>query len=825
MSIDKLGYTRFHALDVNGNPLAGGKVYTYDTGTTSDQTTYTDNTKGTPNTNPVILDSNGEADIWYENAIKIKIDDINDVQQSVIDNIPISAFKVLVTDGNPTLLDKNGNEILIGASVSSAVNEVTITNAASGNAPTITQTGGGDTGIDMEGVLSHNGVILANQVTSIAALKLIANADDNDIVTVSGYYTPGDGGGGQFYWDASSTATDNGGTVIKVTALSTGRWLRVFDDRISVRWFGAKGDGTTDDALAIDAAWAYSVSTANHFFGKLTDELTYMTVNGPVLYFPNGDYLYSGTGLLTSAGQLSVTLLGESRVATRIQIPSGIWFITGDAFMYGLSISRIHFYGGKGLFRSTLIGSNVGGINNIEDCILSNYSTCAIGHNAPDHPYWKIKDNVFLGSTSLGSIGIALSGIQNQSDITGNQFLRNKYHIKLDESAPDVNIKDNDFIRFTSGGGSPDLTDVWIVPATTTTKWNCRITGNKFGNENLSSNDFRILFADEDTTVTDFLDTHHSTSTSTGAVTGLIIKDNRMSGNSGYVRPMIYSTTLDVRGCDIEFRPDAALPTEMIEFSSTAVPDRNTNANLITLKPVGEGMNKLVPPVSTDAGTSITSDPLSYLQARDEVPQYHTAAPDDVDYVDMMPNNDITTDGGVLNATRSGITDSLGGTNAVELTLTTSTGRIHLDTTLANITSGRLAWLEFDLLKSTSNPITNLYFDLWTSAGIEYRRFVTIPTNWKRVRFPFIPRQEAVGIQLRVFPQGFSSGSAEKIKIGRINMYHAQEPVPHGRIRSGTTQTTVGAAGGATAPPATPTGYTSVMVNNVEYVVPYYAKS
>lgn len=46
------------------------------------------------------------------------------------------------------LLDNAGNEILIGAKTASAVNELTITNAATGNAPTISATGG-DTNVGM----------------------------------------------------------------------------------------------------------------------------------------------------------------------------------------------------------------------------------------------------------------------------------------------------------------------------------------------------------------------------------------------------------------------------------------------------------------------------------------------------------------------------------------------------------------------------------------------------------------------------------------------------------------------------------------------------
>lgn len=38
------------------------------------------------------------------------------------------------------------------------------------------------------------------------------------------------------------------------------------------------------------------------------------------------------------------------------------------------------------------------------------------------------------------------------------------------------------------------------------------------------------------------------------------------------------------------------------------------------------------------------------------------------------------------------------------------------------------------------------------------------------------------------------------------------------------TQTTVGAAGGATALPATPTGYVKFTLGNTVYVIPYYAQ-
>lgn len=60
-------------LDANGAPLAGGKVYTYQAGTTTPLATYTTAGGTTPNANPVILDARGEADIWYAPGVSYKV--------------------------------------------------------------------------------------------------------------------------------------------------------------------------------------------------------------------------------------------------------------------------------------------------------------------------------------------------------------------------------------------------------------------------------------------------------------------------------------------------------------------------------------------------------------------------------------------------------------------------------------------------------------------------------------------------------------------------------------------------------------------------------
>lgn len=60
---------RFRALDANGNPASGGLLYTYITGTSTPKVTYTDNTGGAQNTNPIVLDSSGYADVWLDSDV------------------------------------------------------------------------------------------------------------------------------------------------------------------------------------------------------------------------------------------------------------------------------------------------------------------------------------------------------------------------------------------------------------------------------------------------------------------------------------------------------------------------------------------------------------------------------------------------------------------------------------------------------------------------------------------------------------------------------------------------------------------------------------
>lgn len=63
--------------DSNGQPLAGGSVYMYVPGTTTPKNTWQDAGLTVLNSNPVILDAAGRAQIWGSGQYRQVVYDVN----------------------------------------------------------------------------------------------------------------------------------------------------------------------------------------------------------------------------------------------------------------------------------------------------------------------------------------------------------------------------------------------------------------------------------------------------------------------------------------------------------------------------------------------------------------------------------------------------------------------------------------------------------------------------------------------------------------------------------------------------------------------------
>src|ERR1700720_2079442 len=87
-------------------------------------------------------------------------------------------------------------------------------------------------------------------VRPFVADLLAINNSTTQAVIVRNHSAENDGGGGVFCW-MIGTATSNNGTIVVPTTPNGGFWKRSFDGPVNVRWFGARGDGATNDTAAI----------------------------------------------------------------------------------------------------------------------------------------------------------------------------------------------------------------------------------------------------------------------------------------------------------------------------------------------------------------------------------------------------------------------------------------------------------------------------------------------------------------------------------------------------------------------------------------------
>lgn len=177
--------------DGAGKPLVGGKLYTYDAGTSTPRPTYADAAGTIANTNPVVLDARGEATVFWQGAYKAVLKDASGVTVWTVDGVtdPISGYDD-------------------GAAIAALDNSKPMANYTALRAYTGRATGVRITQYGLAGFFQRD--------------------------------------------DADSTSVDNGGTII--VDASGRRWKRVIDASANVKWFGAKGDAVTDDTVAIQAA-------------------------------------------------------------------------------------------------------------------------------------------------------------------------------------------------------------------------------------------------------------------------------------------------------------------------------------------------------------------------------------------------------------------------------------------------------------------------------------------------------------------------------------------------------------------------------------------
>jgi hypothetical protein len=727
-------------LDNSGNVLTGGKIFTYAAGTTTNQATYTTSAGNIPHSNPIILDASGRVpsggEIWLTDGSSYKfiLRDSNDVLIATYDNISgINSNFVAFT---------NEQEIQTATAGQTVFNLTTTTYSPGTNSLSVFVDGVNQYGpgaqyayveTDNDTVTFVNGLHVGALV-KFTTSQLNSSASQSDAFQVS--YTP--------------PFTNSVGTNVGDTLAQT----------VSVKNFGATGDGVTDDTAAINNA------------------LTYQNSAQIALHFPAGNYLYNGTGFATSGN--SIVIFGDGYGVTKITLGATSRFIDTPNLVASINISGINFYGGLGAYRSTYAGVNVAYFRCFENNFFENYTVCAIDQNSLDSPYWKITQNIFFAANSSSTIGVALSTGADKSEISGNAFEKNTVHIKLKNAGVACNIYNNDFIQFEAGTGVK-RSPLWIVPNPTSTNAGTGlvILGNKFGNETQQSTDYRILIADEGSGTSNGAKLPVYTA-STGYVIGVNIQSNKFVG--AFSLPVIYSTTPNLRNNNIlDNIFDGVFPSYIIEFRSALTFDYLNQTNVFSNN-AGAEQDITSPGIyATNAiGAGAVLDPTSQYEF--DATNYHSQMGGiDCGNLVILATSLTTALTGNGGATSVAATDITGGSDAATWTFTVGSN-VTLPITGSSITVGQPTWLEFDISRGTSSPLSQMLVQITDGTNLYYQRYIAIAVaQAAKFRFPIYFRDNAAAFYFVTFlPVTPTSGTA---KIGRTRVYQSREPIAIGRTR------------------------------------------
>jgi hypothetical protein len=168
-------YPLFRAFDRDGEPLAGGKVYSYLSGTSTPHALFADADLTTPLENPVILDSSGEAEFYYNGSLyKLLLTDKDDVEQWLLD--PVSGAGSTGLPG----LGMGTNTVLIRPSAGvAAVSAAAFPADVLGIALTvkITESFGTSQGLEAMGVGSPSAPDLWGVLTTLTAAEASTAGD------------------------------------------------------------------------------------------------------------------------------------------------------------------------------------------------------------------------------------------------------------------------------------------------------------------------------------------------------------------------------------------------------------------------------------------------------------------------------------------------------------------------------------------------------------------------------------------------------------------------------------------------------------------------
>jgi parallel beta-helix repeat protein len=270
---------------------------------------------------------------------------------------------------------------------------------------------------------------VVHKVATIADLRLTVPTAATWSMEVDGYYAAGDGGGGPIrYWDATSLAADNGGSVIRPTSIlvgSPGRWIWMHRGPVSIAWFGTKNDVIAfDSSSAFQAAIDYcrsATSLASVFVPD--DYLVYvafpLTVYSTMTIFGNR---FGGSKVVASAAMSAI--FTSAATVTRLRIKNIL--ISGNSlanyaiYHSGVGIELSHSTFQELYILGTLLGAIVwraGYCIDVVACEIQSNSGDGININGMGtygNKYNILRNKIYantgIGISVFGATGVTIDG-------------------------------------------------------------------------------------------------------------------------------------------------------------------------------------------------------------------------------------------------------------------------------------------------------------------------------------------------------------------------------------------------------------------------------